>query len=487
LLLSFLVSACSGGGGGSLPLGGRQGPPGPQSSAPLASGTIYAVSAHTINLNGGTNCGYVNVSYTSSTTIDANGYALAPGVYANVYGTGSCATSIAASTISLGAGVSQNSGGASTVALVHVLTADYLGGYAGTKTVTAQRAAPVLTWAEVSIQDANNVAGAGIKTLDYIDPFRQAATDPLYTPDETTFAHDCSGSRIPIYFGSTPQYLMNPGSADLETLLEDWQAGELRSGHIDAFFYDDIDTLYGVSPLPCDPPASSWDSLIVSFIETSQHPVVFNGFAMNADSAGLIALSSVLGGMVEGCYGDASSATAPYTTGSEWIRNENLQLAAAAAQKLFFCYNTPTSDAASSIGLRQYIDASFLLTYAPSSSVLWEYFSTASGLHVFPESEVVPTSPLVSTPGSVSNLQAAGGAYVREYGNCYVDGQSVGACAAVVNPSSGGSVPFPSLSRTYGHTMAISGYGVLDGGSVSAAGPGPPATIPPETGWIVFP
>ena len=485
LLLSLLLGACSGGGGGSLPQGGRAAAPGAQ-GGPIASGTIQAVSANTFNLNGGVNCGYVNVTYTNATTIVANGYSLAPGVYANVYGTGSCATSIAASSISLGGNASQNSGGASTNSLTHVMTADYLGGYAGTRTVAASQAAPVLTWAEVSIQDANNVSGAGIKTLEYIDPFRQASTDPLYTSDETTFAHDCSGNRIPISLGSVLQYLMNPGSADLENLINNWQGGELGNGHIDAFFYDDIDTLWGVSPLPCDPPQASWDSLVSSFIQTSQHPLVFNGYGMNSDSAALIGLSTVLGGMVEGCYADASSSTAPYSTGSEWTTNANLELAAAAAQKLFFCYNTPISDAASSIALRQFVYASFLLTYSPASSVLWEYFSTASGLHVFPESEVVPISPLVSAPGSVSSLQSAGGAYVREYGTCYVNGQGAGPCAAVVNPSAASSVPLPSLSRSYGHTMTISGYGVLDGGTVSAGGAAPPATLAPESGLILF-
>ncbi|MGH7661229.1 MAG: hypothetical protein ACRENA_10005, partial [Vulcanimicrobiaceae bacterium] len=125
-------------------------------------------------------------------------------------------------------------------------------------------------------------------------------------------------------------------------------------------------------------------------------------------------------------------------------------------------------------------------TYSASSSVLWEYFSTPSGLHVFPESEVVPTSPLVAAPGSIASLHAPGGAYVREYGACYVAGQSVGPCAAVVNPSTA-SVPFPALSRTYGHTMALSGYGILDGGNVSTNGSGPPATIAPESGLVVFP
>ncbi|MGH7661985.1 MAG: hypothetical protein ACRENA_13865, partial [Vulcanimicrobiaceae bacterium] len=362
-LLSLLLSACSGGGGGSLPQGAKTAAtPGPQAGTPAASGTIYGVGSNTINLNGGAGCGYVNVTYSSATTIIANGYSLTPGAYATVYGSGNCTTSITASTISLGNGAAATS--PSTTVQTHVLTGDYLGGYAGTKTVTASQAAPVLSWAEVAAVDANNISAAGIKTLDYIDPFRQASTDPLYSSDDSTFAHDCSGNRIPIYLQSATQYLMNPGSTNLENAINVWQAAESNTGHIDAFFYDDIDTLYGVSATPCDPPSTSWDSLIASFIATSQHPVVFNGYGMNADSGALIGLPSVRGGMVEGCYGDAGSSTPPYVTGSTWTQNENLELAAAAAQKLFFCYNAPTTDAASSLGLRQFIDSSFLLTYS---------------------------------------------------------------------------------------------------------------------------
>ena len=116
--------------------------------------------------------------------------------------------------------------------------------------------------------------------------------------------------------------------------------------------------------------------------------------------------------------------------------------------------------------------------------MLWEYFTTPSGLHVFPETKLVPTSPL-SSPSSVSSLQT-GGVYVREYAACYIGGSSIGHCAAVVNSSSSSSYNMPSLSQSYSHTMALSGYGIIDGGSVSASGPAPPSSLPPNTGVVLI-
>lgn len=452
------------------------------SGAPAVSGTIYGLSGQTINLNGGTGCGFVNVTFTNATAIISNGYALAPGTYANVYGSGSCATSFVASTISLGAATSSSSAGGSGAGLNHVLTADYLGGYAGTHSVSAAQAAPVLSWAEVSSSDGNAVSAAGIKTLDYIDPFRQSSSDPLYGSDESTFSHDCSGNRIPITYSATvTQYLMNPASGDLAALMASWQDRELSAGHIDAFFYDDVDTLYGISVYPCGLAQAGWDAENADFIAASGHPVVFNGYGMNADSAAVIDLSTVAGGMVEDCYAGISST---YTTGTTWLANENLELAAAAAGKLFFCYNTPIGDAAASIAVRQYVYASFMLTYGAGSSVLWEHFSTPSGLHVFPETELVPASPSLAA----SSIAAfyTGGAYAREYGACYLAGSNVGPCAAIVNPTTAATA-FPMLSRTYTHTMVLSGYGIVDGGNISVTAAPPPSSIPGETGIVVFP
>lgn len=453
------------------------------SSSPNLSGTIAAVSGNTINVNGGSGCGLVDAVYSSSTTINYNGDTLSAGTPIQVWGSGSCATQFTATTITLGSGSSGQSG--STISQKHVLTADYLGGADGSNTVSAATAATVLSWVESSPENGTTYSAAGMKTLAYIDPFREASTDPLYSSDSSTFSKNCSGADITISYDGTTLYLMNPASSDLESKMNTWQAAQKSAGHVDAFFYDDIDTLYGTTS-PCNMTQSTWDSENSSFIANSKNSVVFNGYAMNSDSASLIKVSTVLGGVVEGCYATWSAPSPPYTTASAWTTDENLQLAAAAAGKLFFCYNTGAQVGSSYTALRSYIYASFLLSYSATSSVLWDTFTTSSDVHVFPETKIVPTSPLVSAPSSVSSLESSTGVYVREYSACYLAGASIGHCAAVVNPSASASAALPTLKQSYSHTMAISGAGILDGGTASATGSKAPTTIPAKTGYVLI-
>ena len=434
-------------------------------SNPNLTGTIYAVSGNTINVSSSA-CGYINVTYTSSTTINYNGYSLANGVGISVWGSGSCSTSYAATTITLGSG----SSGSSTK---HVLTADYLGGYAGTTKVSWSTAATVLSWASIAPSDGNAISAAGIKTMEYIDPFEQATTDPLYTSDNTTFAHTCAGSRIAVPY-DTSQSLMNPASTNLETLMNNWQDKEEGIGHVDAFFYDNYEDVYGLTNLGCNVSTTSWLADNGSFLSSSAHQVVYNGYGLSSAAEALLTNSKAAGATLEECYSynSGNGPTPPYQTGSAWVTNENLEINATNVGKLFFCYNNPTTDASSSIPLRQYIYASFLMGYGATSSVLWEYFSTPSALHVFPETKLVPTSPLIASASSVASY-AKGSVYVREYATCYLDGSSIGHCAAVVNPSASSSANIPALSQSYSHSMTISGYGTLDGGSVSVSGSRP--------------
>ncbi|HTX02116.1 MAG TPA: hypothetical protein VMD07_00440, partial [Candidatus Acidoferrales bacterium] len=369
---------------------------GSSSSANL-TGTIYGVSGYTIGVNGGSGCGNVNVTYTSSTSITYNGDSIAAGTPIQVWGSGNCGTSFSATKIVLGSSTSS-----STIAQTHVLTSDYLGGYGGSTTIAWSTAATVLSWAEVSTEYASAISAAGIKTMDYLAPFFQESTDPLYTSNSATFSVNCSAARIGLSYNGGTLWLMNPTSTALEGLVNTWEAGQEAQGHIDAFFYDDIDTLYGVPSMPCNTTQSSWDSEGSSFIQTSTYPVIFNGYSSNTDTQSLIKTSKISGGMSENCYATTGSPTPPFITGSTWVTNENLELLAAADNKLFFCYNNGAQTGSSEIQLRNYIYASFLLTYNLSTSVLWDTFTTPSDVHVFPETKIVATSPLVSAPSSVT-------------------------------------------------------------------------------------
>lgn len=490
--ICLALVACSGG-GGSRPAA-MLSTPGSAGSAPALTGTVAGLNNATqVNIRSSSCGGYTNVNFTPSTPIAYNGYTLSSsGAPISVWGSGSCSSGFTATQISLGSsaqppsGTGSGAGTTATIAQTHVLTADYLAGDEGTHSVSPSSAATVLSWAETNSVDAGAISAAGIKTLDYVDPFRQATYSPLYSSDESTFSHTCSGKRIAIPYGSLTMWLMDPSSTDLRAKMNSWQSSEENTGHIDAFYYDDIDTLGAVSAWPCDATQSSWDAANASFISSSSHPVVFSGYALSPDASNIIGLPSVLGATVEQCYTGTSEPTPPYRTGSMWIQRENLQLAAAAHGKLYFCYNNGSEDGASNVALRKYIYASFLMTYSAESSVLWETFATPSGLHVFPETTLVPTEPRVAAPSSVSSLLSSTGVYVREYAACYLAGSSVGPCAAVVNSSPSSSYRMPALSTAYNATLEISGYGSLDGGTVSTNGPAPSDTVAPETGLVLF-
>ena len=126
----------------------------------------------------------------------------------------------------------------------HVPTADYWGGYSGTHVVSAPVAAQWLTWASVNIDGSNALRPLGVKTMLYTDPNRQIKGEPLYTADETTFAHDCAGARIPT--GREGQYLMDPRSASMPRVWKNLVDRYTAEGHFDAIFEDDADDLFGV-------------------------------------------------------------------------------------------------------------------------------------------------------------------------------------------------------------------------------------------------
>jgi hypothetical protein len=192
--------------------------------------------------------------------------------------------------------------------------------------------------------------------------------------------------------------------------------------------------------------------------------------------------SNTTGGNFEHCYSDGVT---PKTTGSLWTMTENTELIVNNENKLFQCMLRNLNDGAASVDARIYAYASFLMTYSPQNDIYWEEFATPSGLHVFPEEQLVALNPKVPEPSDVSALAQTGGTYGREYGACYIAGQFAGPCAVVVNPdnNSAHTFPFPQ----YQHTLVLSGEGVLDGGTIATNGPPPPASLASGEAAIVFP
>jgi hypothetical protein len=280
---------------------------------------------------------------------------------------------------------------------------------------------------------------------------------------------------------------MNPNSSDLVNLYKSWVANELSQQHFDAVFDDEPDDWYALSAMPCNYVASTWTNAYMNEMKVLGHPVIYNGLGSfrlsNFSVSPTIQFNAAaIGGMAEGCYSAWWSPQIAY--GGYWRAYENTEIKMAHDGKLFLCYSNNLASASTAVATRIYTYASFLLTYDLRTSLIWEYFGTASGYTVEPESELVALSPTVATPSTVSGLQTSTGAYGRRYNACYIAATPVGACAVVVNPDRTYSHAFPYTG--YHHTLLLSGGGILDGGTISASGPAPPSSLAPLTAVIAF-
>jgi hypothetical protein len=363
----------------------------------------------------------------------------------------------------------------------HLQTGDHFAGYAGTKTVPAPVAARWLTWAETDIPGSVLVRRYGIKTMLYTDPNRSMRGDQEFSSNESTFAHDCAGDRIQAQRAG--QYLMDPHSSALLALWKGHVSRYNAEGHFDAVFEDDANTIGYVLGRPCNFDATDWLQATVTMQRALGYPIIYNGLSNFTDRSVSISIGlnqTAIGGMMEQCYG--ASKTQPKTSGDQWYVAEATELRMIADRKLFFCYDNDTTDAAAAVDSRLYVLASFLLSYDPSLSVLWEYFEGPSRLHVMPEVQFVPLQP-VSTPRSVDDLKTASGIYQRKYGACYLASRAVGPCVIAVN--SDGAAHSLDLSG-YRRTLQISGSGVVDGGTVRIGTTAPPSQLSALSAVIAF-
>jgi hypothetical protein len=357
--------------------------------------------------------------------------------------------------------------------------------------VSPSQAAPYLDWAEVQGADANAFSAAGMKTVLYTDPNRTYPGQPMYTTDESTFAHDCAGNRITIRGRAGPTYQMDPSSAHLLQLWTSWVDWALNGGvHYDVIFDDSADSVHNGSALPCGFDQTSWTLASNLMNAGLRKNIIFNGLGTLADGTSKpppsIGLNpSVIGGMLEGCYGNISSSD-PLPKKVVWQNYENSELTMSTLHKTFVCRGMKSTPAETALALRMYMYASFLLTYDPSSSIISEKFSTPSNLEIEPESGLVALNPLITAPADISGLSTAPFTYGRQYASCYLNGQAIGSCAAIVNadgPKHEHPFPWPGV---YSHTLVLNGAGVLDGGTASVNGPAPGANIAGTTAEIAL-
>ncbi len=386
-----------------------------------------------------------------------------------------------------------------TISQTHILTADYFGpidasaGLSGSVTVTPQQAAPSLTWAETPPSTQAATDAAGIKTLYYTNPIRQAAGSPIYLASDA--AVDCSGN--PIRDASNSTLLVQQPSAALGALWTQYVNGVFAQNKYDAVFADDAGPVVAgsTSAAICNYTDATWDTAAAAMETQLGLPVIQNSLSDFQQINGVWqpspALSSNLtttsiGAMEEQCYSSDSNASVIALSGSLWLAAETSELSySAISPKLFICYprNTTTASSAQGIALRNYVLASFLLTYNPASSILWDIFSTPSSYHVEPESTLVALNP-ASSPASIGSLAiGTSNVYAQEYLSCYIGGSFVGACAAIVNSDTAAhAYPF---GAKYGHALTLTGGGIKDGGTVATTG-SVPTSLPATTGVIVF-
>ncbi|MBC5805456.1 MAG: hypothetical protein DLM53_03320 [Candidatus Eremiobacter antarcticus] len=362
----------------------------------------------------------------------------------------------------------------------HVLTADYVATKNATK-VSPDVLGPWLSWASTTWQVNRSVVAAGIKTMLYTDPNRQQPRDPMFTNDESAYAHTCSGSRI-TSTAYENQYLTDPSSGALRDIWRRHVATRSAGAHWDAIFDDDANDIDYATGVPCNYSPSAWLSATKAEIESFGLPVVYNGLHLESQMK-LNDVRNVIGGMEEGCYADSSKV--PKTYDQAWEKTENIELEMGRQHKLFFCLGRDSSDASAALDGRLYVYASFLLAYSLPSSVLWELYDTPSRFHVQPESKLVVMGPTPSSITAISELKTSAGVYAREYSRCYLSGAFLGACAVVVNPDRYRAHDFPYAGK-YKRTLVLSGGGIIDGGQAAPSGPSPPSTLAPLSATIAF-
>lgn len=418
-----------------------------------------------------------------------------------VRGTGSTSVAVLASSLTTSGSSSVSSTPApilttstttSTGVPKHVLTGDYFDSPWGTTSVSPARARPYLDWVRTGIVNANVLHAAGFKVEIYSNPNRVQSNDPLYsTTSAAGFAKTCSSSRVYDRFAGITQFVTVPGSSALKTSYGSLVAKTIAQGHVDAMFEDNAGALedFGVpfyASLPCGYTDSTWITGEEALEDSLPVGTIFNGLSAFHDHGVSLSMAIVrgapknMGGEIEHCFSDNSHAE----QGSwPWTATENTQLQVTAVHKLFQCQAVNSYAASSETKARIYTLASFLMTYNPSYSVLWELFGTPSGLHVMPESQFVALDP-TTNPSNISQLKQAGGSYVRIYNACYYAGRLVGKCAMAVNSDYyAHTVSLPGFH----HTLALSGNGILDGGTVSFAGAAPPSTLAATSAVIALP
>lgn len=373
--------------------------------------------------------------------------------------------------------------------------------------ISPERAAAYLDFAHTNSgpHSTTGYANAGIKVIPYTNinhyiPSEHSGTNLTLTMAEV--ARTCDGRYVQWVKPDHPTtYLTDLRLPSTLAAWERWYTSFVEArGQAWGIFEDTADNpfTYASPAPPCDAAhdapvtPAEWGTAAKAIEGKMQaftgKPVIFNGLAPGYGRR-MPYSNDLLDGPVAG--GEAE-ACAP-NDATKWLNQLTIEIHAVRRHKYFLCHGNDASDGSTpqAIAYRMYHFASMMLDFDLTRTIYESYFGVGpSNLRVQPESEVVPTDPVRVFVSSTADLLRAGGAYARRYRTryrtCYVAGSKLGECVVVVNPTNA-AVPFPFPLAHYRHTLLLEGSGILDGGTVTALGPAPAASVAPFSGEIAFP
>lgn len=469
-----------------------------QPGSVTATGTVMSEQPYGVAIKLDSTGAYIPLAF--NTLSNLYGF-IGTGVHVSATGVGSTATAVFpasvtnTSTTSTTTATTTTSTPAPGSVPAHVMTSANVWGYGGVPTsVSLSSVKPYVTWVQTSPSYASQIRSYGMKVDIYENFWRNYSSDNPsvgYTDLKPGGAHapaeakTCTGTVIydSTYGGGYEADARSSYAAGHAAVFNNYRLKEYGSNY-DAVFSDDAGAMGGI-PLPCNWSLSSYQSATNAVHASLKVPVFVNtlGAASNpVNQVGYTSASNVIGGMCEICLA-ANNGTSDYAqTGTFWQGIENAAIQLVNNHKIFWDYARATGYPSSETPLRNYIYASFLLTYNPSYSMLQEAFKSSYNFPVMPETGFVPLQP-VTTASSVTGYQTSTGAYMRQFGACYYRGSYKGKCAVVVNPT-GGTVTVPTTAYT--HSLGLVGGGVLDGGYVTF-GNSRPSSLGPAQGAILLP
>jgi hypothetical protein len=510
----------------------------PQTPAPLNTPTPSPTSTPNISLSGmiadvysaqelllKSNCGYENIYMTSATSIATSGLSLKPGVYAVVIGTGSCATSVTASSISLSstpqtpAPIGATPAPSSTptpppVANVphHIATWAMDEYWAQGESASSAQVEEYVSFAEggygngKAAQDCNG--SNGCSSVWYFDPnhiessgvcpnvgnasFTSSASEDWYVHQTgySDAAHrvqgyytiDCSGTAVRV-----PVYVANGDVAGVQNYFLTYlqQYGDAWNYYLmDDTNWDVVDQMYGPGGGFCPGMPNSWctttQELPTNASVVSEHGALANalvhtnGAPMKIFTNGtpsvsqeVSASSNFVGAMCENCVVDEGTLrTSMYATVLT-----DMALADQTPGAEFVELNDGASAAGSTAQIAQRLVTTAVawLGYSEGHTIVFPNLEdTSYSLAVWPEDMLYPAQPLESMTSGANDIAVTTNVWRREFAACYDNGIAIGACAAIVNGNSGAvTVQSGWLRQTYGHMVALSGGDTLSGGTIS--------------------